>query len=246
MSFFKALIAVPLSVLHYLFYGFYLILFWPIQWFCLRVLGYEAHRRSVDLLNTCLNSTLYLLASRVRITNAQDLPLDRPLIVVSNHQSHYDITPLGTAFRNHHGKYIAKKELGKGIPSVSFNLSHGGSALIDRKDAKQSLTAIKKFAQYIEKHNYAGMIFPEGTRSKNGQPKRFSENGVKMLVKYAPSALIVPVTINNSWKFVKYGQFPLNIGISLELEVHKPIDPKGRSFAEVFEETKETIIKSIK
>jgi 1-acyl-sn-glycerol-3-phosphate acyltransferase len=38
---------------------------------------------------------------------------------------------------------VSKKELGQGIPSISFNLRHGGSALIDRKDPKQAIPAIK-------------------------------------------------------------------------------------------------------
>ena len=46
--------------------------------------------------------------------------------------------------RKWHPKFISKKELGKGIPSVSYNLKYGGSALIDRKDPKQALPEIKK------------------------------------------------------------------------------------------------------
>ena len=245
MPLLKKLVAVPLTVLHYLFYGFFLVLFWPLQWIALNVFGYVAHKKTVDLLNLCLNSTLYLLLTRVKLNHTEKLSNDRPIIVVSNHQSHYDITPLGRAFRKHHPKYIAKKELGQGIPSVSFNLKYGGSALIDRKDAKQSLTAIKDFAQYLDKNNYAGIIFPEGTRSKTGVPKRFSENGLKMLLKFAPSAIVVPVTINNSWKVLQYGQFPLDIGNKIELNVHKSIDPKDMSFDEVFQKVHKEITTDI-
>jgi 1-acyl-sn-glycerol-3-phosphate acyltransferase len=46
--------------------------------------------------------------------------------------------------RDFHCKFVSKKELGKGIPSVSYNLRHGGSALIDRKDPKQAIPEIKK------------------------------------------------------------------------------------------------------
>lgn len=245
MPLFKKLVAVPLTLLHYLFYGFFLVLFWPLQWIALNVFGYFAHKKTVDLLNLCLNTTLYLLLTRVKFNQTEKLPTNRPIIVVSNHQSHYDITPLGRAFRKHHPKYIAKKELGQGIPSVSFNLKYGGSALIDRKDAKQSLTAIKDFAQYLDENNYAGIIFPEGTRSKTGIPKRFSENGLKMLLKFAPSAIVVPVTINNSWKVLQYGQFPLDIGNKIELNVHKSIDPKDMSFEEVFQKVYKEITTDI-
>ncbi len=52
--------------------------------------------------------------------------------------------------------------------------------------------------------------FPEGTRSKDGIPKRFSENGLKMLTKFVPSAYVIPVTINNCWKLIKKECFHLN------------------------------------
>ena len=72
--------------------------------------------------------------------------------------------PISCYLKKHHPKFVSKIELGKGIPSVSYNLRHGGSVLIDRKDPRQSLTAIKDFGKYIEENNYAAVIFPEGTQ----------------------------------------------------------------------------------
>ncbi len=241
----RALVAVPLTIIHYLAYGLILLFFWPLQWICLKLFGYSGHKKSVDLLNTCLNASVLLLASRIKINKTQDLPVDRPLIIVANHQSHYDINPIGVAFRKHHPKYISKIELGSGIPSVSFNLKYGGSVLIDRKDSKQALGALRDFGKYLEENKYAGVIFPEGTRSKNGQPKRFSENGLKMLLKFAPSALVIPVSINNSWKIMQYGSFPLDFGNKLEFDIQKAIDPKGRPFDEVFKEIESAVINGI-
>src|SRR5690606_40331004 len=85
-----------------------------------------------------------------------------PLILVSNHQSMLDISPLEFYLSDFHPKFISKIELGKGIPSVSYNLQKGGSVLIDRKDPRQALPEIKKLAQYIEKHKRSAVIFPEG------------------------------------------------------------------------------------
>ena len=75
------------------------------------------------------------------------LPEDKPLIFVANHQGLYDIIGIGWLLRKYHPKYVSKLELGKGIPSVSYNLNHGGSVLIDRKDPKQALPALKKMAE---------------------------------------------------------------------------------------------------
>ncbi|KPM31933.1 1-Acylglycerol-3-phosphate O-acyltransferase [Croceitalea dokdonensis DOKDO 023] len=165
-----------------------------------------------------------ILGTRYQFENIHDIPENRPLIIVTNHQSMYDIPPIIWYMRKYHPKFVAKKELGKGIPSVSFNLRHGGSALIDRKDGRQAITEIGKLGTYIEKHKRAAVIFPEGTRSRNGHPKPFKPMGLKMLMRKAPSALIVPITINNSWKLLRYGQFPMGLGAYVKFKVHQPLE----------------------
>jgi 1-acyl-sn-glycerol-3-phosphate acyltransferase len=157
----------------------------------------------------------------------------------------HDISPMSCYLKKYHPKFISKIELGKGFPSISYNLRHGGSVLIDRKDPRQSLTAIKEFAQYIEKNNYAAVIYPEGTRSKDGVPKRFSENGLKMLTKFAPSAYVIPVTINNCWKVNKHGMFPLGIGINVTFEFHEAIKADSMEFEKLFEKVETTIKNSV-
>lgn len=239
----KRLLAYPLSVLFYFVYALLLCIFHPIQWLALKLGGYHAHKKVVDVLNACLVYSLRILGTRVTFINKHQFNPKEPHIIVSNHQSTHEIPPLGWFFRELHPKFIAKKELGKGIPSVSFNLKYGGSALIDRKDARQSLSAIGFFAKYIEENRRAGIIFPEGTRSRDGKPKRFSENGLKILTKFSRSSVIIPVTINNSWKLWEYGQFPMNIGIEMTIETHEPIRIADHSFEELFQKI-ETNVKS--
>ncbi len=201
-----------------------LLFFHPIQVFCNTVLGYKAHKKSVDLLQLCLVRCLQVLGTRVTWENPYNLPIDRPLLVVSNHQSMYDVSPIMWYMRKHHIKFVSKKELGKGIPSVSYNLRHGGSILIDRKNPRQALPVMMKFGEYLEKTNRAGVIFPEGTRSKDGYPKPFKTKGLEILMKKTPSALIIPITVNNSWKMLRYGKFPMGIGNHIKFTVHKPIE----------------------
>lgn len=217
--------AYPLTVLYFIAFGILLVVFHGIQWICLNAFGYEAHKRSVSLLNLGIMRCTHILGARYTFDNPQQLPEDKPLILVANHQSMYDIPPIIWHLRKHHPKFVSKKELGKGIPSVSFNLRHGGSVLIDRKDSRQALTEIAKLGRYIEKHNRAAVIFPEGTRSRTGEPKRFQGMGLKVLMKTAPSAYIVPISINNSWKMLRYGKFPHGIGAHIKFQVHEPIAP---------------------
>lgn len=220
----RKLLAYPLTALYSFVFLMTLFIFHPIQWICFNVFGYQAHKKSVDALQFCLIKCLHVLGTRFTWNNPHTIPKNKPLIIVSNHQSMYDISPIMWHLRQHHVKFVSKKELGKGIPSVSYNLRHGGSVLIDRKNPRQALPAMLEFAQYIEDNNYAAVIFPEGTRSKDGTPKPFKTKGMELLFKKTPSALVVPITVNNSWKMLRYGKFPMGIGNHIKFSVHKPIN----------------------
>lgn len=171
-----------------------------------------------------------------------EIPTGKPIIFVANHQGLYDIIGISWYLRKYHPKYVSKIELGKNIPSISYNLNHGGSVLIDRKDPKQALPQLKKMAEYIQANNRATVIYPEGTRSKDGKPGTFAANGLKILCKYAPDALVVPITINNSWKIFQHNGFPLGIGNQVKFIVHTPIAVKEFDFNTLFEKTEKVIV----
>ena len=202
-----------------------LCIFHPLQWFAYKVFGYSAHKKMVDALNFCLTNCLLFLGNPVKFINKQNLPLGRPIIFIANHQSLLDIPPLGWYLRRYHPKFVSKIELTKGIPSVSFNLRHGGSANIDRNDQRQSITEILKLGVKVKENNWSAVIFPEGTRSKNGKVKPFHAAGIATILKKCPEALLVPVVIRNSWLIVKNGYYPLNTFTPMSLEVLPPVEP---------------------
>jgi len=234
-----------LSLFYYFFFGLVLGLMHIVQWLAYNLGGYKMHHASVRIMNWLLIQCTKLLGTTYRFSGKENLPKDRPLIFVSNHQSLHDISPLEWYLSDYHPKFISKKELGKGIPSVSYNLRKGGSVLIDRNDSRQALPEIAKLSKYIETHKRSAIIFPEGTRSRNGVLKSFHETGLKILLKHAPTALVVPVTINNSWKMVKDGMFPLGTGIGFTLEVHKPLNPRDFEFEELIDTIKKVIQASL-
>ncbi|MBT8394977.1 MAG: 1-acyl-sn-glycerol-3-phosphate acyltransferase [Flavobacteriaceae bacterium] len=216
-------LAYPLTIIYYVFFGLTLAVFHPIQWICFNALGYRAHKKSVDLLNWFLTRCLHILVVRYTFKVPRDIPENVPVIIVANHQSMNDIPPIIWFMRRFHVKFISKKELGKGLPSVSYNLRHGGSVLIDRKNPIQAVNAIKKMANYIETHNRAVVIFPEGSRSRDGKPKPFKIKGLTTLLENSPNAIVIPITINNSWKLLRYGKFPMGLGAHIKFTVHNPI-----------------------
>lgn len=242
----EKLLSYPISVVYYLCFGLTLVIFHPIQWICFNIFGYQAHKKSVDYLNFFLVKCTNLLGTTYTFENRERIPQNVPIIFVANHQSMFDIIGIIWYLRRFHAKFVSKKELGKGIPSVSYNLRHGGSVLIDRKDPKQAIPVIKGLSEYIEKHQRSAVIFPEGTRSKNGKPKEFAQSGLKILCKYAPSAYVVPITINNSWKMVKFGAFPMGLGTRLQFIIHEPLAVKDFSFEELMEKTENAVKQSIK
>ena len=97
----------------------------------------------------------------------------------------------------------------------------------------------------VNETNRSAVIFPEGTRSKTGMPRKFSPNGLKMLFRYCPKAVIVPITINNSWKIVKFGSFPLNLGVHVKLTVQDPILVHQFDTDTLIEKVEQEIIKDI-
>ncbi|TWR29759.1 1-acyl-sn-glycerol-3-phosphate acyltransferase [Mucilaginibacter pallidiroseus] len=204
-----------------------LLIFHPIQWMCYNWGGYKAHKRSVDILNFFLTYSVTLAFNSIRFVNNQNLPTGRPMIFIANHQSLFDIPPMIYFLRKYHAKFISKAELTKGIPSISYNLRVGGGANIDRKDPRQSITELVKFGTRMKENNWSAMIFPEGTRSKDGKVRPFQSAGVVTLLKKCPDALLVPIAITNSWKLVQYGMYPLNTFTKLTWEVLEPVEPSS-------------------
>jgi len=214
-----------LTPVYYLFFWFWLGIFHPTQWLAYHIGGYKAHKFVVDIMNLCLVATFYVLGNRVTFTNKQNLPTNRPIIFISNHQSMYDIPPIIWFLRKHHAKFISKIELTKGIPSISYNLRVGGGANIDRKDNKQSIMEIVGLANRMKVNNWSAVIFPEGTRAKEGTVRSFHVGGVATILKKCPNALVVPLAIDNSWRMVQYGFFPMSAFEHITLKVLTPIEP---------------------
>lgn len=230
-----------LSPIFALVFFLLLFIFHAIQWIALKLFGYKGHKFVVDYMNWFLSKSLLIVGIRVKVENKQDLPKNTTLIFVSNHQSLFDIPPIIWAFRKYHPKFVSKIELSKGIPGISFNLRHGGAALIDRKDGKQAISALGKFAKKINKNKWSAVIFPEGTRGRKGKPKPFAVNGLKIIAKYNPEAYIVPLTINNSWKTFKYGKYPVGLFSPIKIKTHTPIKVNSLPFDELLKQVETTI-----
>jgi 1-acyl-sn-glycerol-3-phosphate acyltransferase len=223
LLFVKKIISYPFTIIYYALFGSTLGIFHLLQIITFNFLGYSAHKRTVDLMNFFLLKCLNFLGIQIHFDRPLNLTTGKSLIIVANHQSTYDIPPIIWYLKKFHPKFISKKQLGRGIPGVSYNLRNGGSVLIDRSRPEESIAIIKIFAQKLERNKWSAVIFPEGTRSLNGKPKKFHKKGLMTLIENMPNAVILPISINNSWRIAQYNYFPIPIGIKITFTSHKPI-----------------------
>lgn len=241
----KKILSYLLTPIFLLCFGLLLVIFHPIQMVTRWIWGYPVRKKTVDALNYCLLFSLRILGTKITFSGLEKIPQGRPLIIVANHQTTLDIPAVIVGFRKNHPKFISKIELGKWIPSISYNLRHGGSVLIDRKNPRQSVKDILMLGKHIEANNYAACIFPEGTRAKDGKLKPFMPAGIASLYKSSPSALIVPFAIDGNYELMKNGYFPMTVGVHLKFTVFDPIDPKGKDMTELTQQIENMIRKEL-
>jgi 1-acyl-sn-glycerol-3-phosphate acyltransferase len=237
----KKILDYVLSTLYLIHFGLTLLVFHVIQVIAFNVFGKKAHKLSVDWLNFSLTFGLYLTGASIKLKNLAQLPDNRPLIFVANHQSSYDISAIYWYMRKYSPRFVAKIELSKGVPSISYNLRKSGAALINRKDGKQAISEIARLGKLIQDEKASAMIFPEGTRTASGPMKPFQPGGVATLLKRAPDALIVPVAIDGTGAFNPKGIFPLKSFSKLSFTVLPGIEPAGRKAEEILVEAQEAI-----
>jgi len=215
-------------------------LFWPfvLVFFCILlffdplqriafVFGQKAQQWVVRYLNICLAKSLHLLGVSFDIQGTESVLEGVPIIFISNHQSLFDIPILHTAFRKQWPRFVAKKELAKWLPSVSYNLRKGGNGLIDRSDPRQAIPELQALAERMTTGAFGVVIFPEGTRAREGTLKTFRPTGLSTLIQNAPEARIVPVVIDNTWKLSARKFGPVPWGVTVHLRTLSEIDRSG-------------------
>ncbi len=148
-------------------------------------------------------------------------------VFVSNHQSIYDVPIFGGILVRNFPKYVAKRSLAKGIPSISLNLRRGANALIDRDDREQAMEAITEMAANCQSRDVSAVIFPEGTRSRDGSLGTYRVGGIAALMGGAPDLEIVPTVIDGSWKVFQKNMFPVPFGTRVRVAFGDPIPRSG-------------------
>jgi 1-acyl-sn-glycerol-3-phosphate acyltransferase len=205
-----------------LVFGLELVVFDPLQ----RV-AYAVSRRAqeyvVGWLQVAIVLALRLCGTRFRVERSPAVERHTAYLVVANHQSMFDIPILSWQLFTNFPKFVSKRELGRGIPSISYNLRVGGNVLIDRGDREQALGAIRQLAATVRTRGVSAVIYPEGTRARQGVLGPFRPAGALELMKELPDVPVVPVAMDGQWQIVRHGLRPVPFGRTVRLWIGDPI-----------------------
>lgn len=159
----------------------------------------------------------WLSLCRVKTRGHENLDKNTSYVFIANHQGAFDIF-LIYGFLNQNIKWIQKASLRK-VPFAGKASEIAGHVFVDNTSIVSRRDTIIK-----AKKELAGgvsiMMFPEGSRTKNGQLSPFRRGAYRIAMDMGLP--IVPITINGPFDILKVDSMRLIPG-KLELTIHKPI-----------------------
>jgi 1-acyl-sn-glycerol-3-phosphate acyltransferase len=203
-------------------FGLTLLVFDPLQRIA-RLFGQRPQEIVAGALQATLIRTFKISGMRLEVERSPQVRPNTGYVIVSNHQSLLDVPIFGGLLFTNFPKYVAKASLGKWIPSISYNLRRGGNTLIDRNDRSQATSAIRELGERAQARGVSVVIYPEGTRSRNGKLGHFHTGGVKALLAATPKLDLLPTTIDGSWQLLRHNLWPIPYGIVVRVRFGDPI-----------------------
>jgi 1-acyl-sn-glycerol-3-phosphate acyltransferase len=139
-------------------------------------------------------------------------------VVISNHQSYYDIF-LIYGWLGIDIKWIMKKELA-GIPGLGFGSRKVGHIFLDRSNSRVALETLNEAKKKLVRGTSV-VIFPEGTRSSNGELGSFKKGAFRLAIDL--ELPILPITLSGTKDIWPAGTLDLMPGRAT-MKIHSPID----------------------
>ena len=181
---------------------------------------------STRLAHGCARAWSWLILATtgvdVEVHGLERLRRNTTYIFVSNHQSIYDIPVIfwSLPFQL---RIIAKESLGR-IPFMGWHLRRAGHMLVDRQSPDRA--RILRDAGQLARDGVSLIVFPEGTRSRNGDLGRFK--GGSFLLALEAGLPIVPVTVRGTRHVMRKGELTTRPG-HVSLVIHDPVVVDGRT-----------------
>jgi len=189
-------------------------------------------REKVDArLRSWSQRVLDRIDARLDVRGRDDIDWSRPYVVMSNHQSHFDI-PIACATVPGSLRFVAKKEL-YGIPIFGQALEQAGMIRIDRQNRKRAIESLKAAADTI-RQGYHVWIAPEGTRSRSGELGELKKGGFFLAAETGTP--IVPLVIDGAYDILPPKTRRIRKGVPVTVTFGKAIETVGRDRDEIMEE----------
>lgn len=158
---------------------------------------------------------------RVRVRGTERLR-GGPYIFTPNHQSHFDIVAL-LGYLPGESRFAAKKDLFR-EPILGAVMRTLGMIPIDRGDSEASIRRL----QSLKDRNFSVIIFPEGTRSRDGGLLSFKKGAFVAAIELGMP--IVPVVCRGSAEVMPAGGYLSILPGNVDIEVLEPIDTAGLAY----------------
>jgi len=177
---------------------------------------------------------------KVSVEGLDNIPKEKPVIFVANHQGAADI-PLLLAFLPIPFRFAIKTELFK-IPLFGWYLKKANYFSIDREMVLSAYQTLETIVEII-KQGGSVLIFPEGTRSWDGSLGKFKRGSLMPALK--SGAPLLPIAISGSYHILPRNQW-LVFPHPVKLRVGKPIYIKTQEeYEQKVEEVRNTIAKML-
>ena len=151
-----------------------------------------------------------LRAANVHVTleGAENLRRAEPQIVVSNHQSWFDVFALAAHLPVRY-RFVAKKELGS-IPIFGRAWKSCGHVSVDRGNREAAIEALDQAWREVHQDKLTMVLFPEGTRSPDGRMQPFKKGAFVLAVQ--GQVPLVPVAVVGSRDIMPKGAWKVRSG----------------------------------
>jgi 1-acyl-sn-glycerol-3-phosphate acyltransferase len=159
--------------------------------------------------------------AKLNIIGAPIPPPSETFVVMSNHQSLYDI-PIIYQTLKRRIRMVAKSELFK-VPVWSQAMRASGMVELNRSDRRAALESLKKAGAQV-REGFNLWIAPEGTRSRTGVLGPFKSGGFHLALE--ARVRILPMTIVDSGLILPAKGYVMTPGLTVTVVVHEPIDPQ--------------------
>ena len=153
----------------------------------------------------------------------EDLDLSRSYVLMSNHQSVFDIAAIVSTWPRSF-RFVAKREL-TWIPFFGWALLVGHHVIIDRSRRERAVASLERAAEQVRTGTNV-IIFPEGTRSPSGQIGEFKSGGFHLAIQ--AGVPVLPIAISGTRRITPKRSLRIESG-RVRIHYGKPIPTQGMS-----------------